>query len=84
MLLLRVSQHICFSLSYTGENAFYSWGEGRFGALGNGINDYTEEPKRITALDNLHVKSWFVGGWHNCVLTHEGDIYMYVVIDSCF
>ncbi len=57
-------------------DAFYSWGEGMYGALGHGDMNSRTTPTRIVALDSINVKKWMVGGWHNCVLATNGDVYM--------
>ncbi|KAK0183097.1 hypothetical protein PV327_001167 [Microctonus hyperodae] len=53
----------------------YSMGIGSRGQLGHGdLEDYNE-PKLIEALAGLQVVQIAAAGWHNAVLTSDGDLY---------
>ncbi|XP_073969135.1 RCC1 domain-containing protein 1-like [Rhodnius prolixus] len=60
-------------LSDTGN--IYTWGGGSRGQLGNGILESTEEPCEVNLLSGMNVVRIAAGGWHNAVITRDGDLY---------
>ncbi|XP_063992389.1 probable E3 ubiquitin-protein ligase HERC3 [Diachasmimorpha longicaudata] len=53
----------------------YSMGMGTRGQLGHGDLEDCDEPTLIEALAGLNVIQIAAGGWHNAVLTSDGDLY---------
>ncbi|XP_014230723.1 probable E3 ubiquitin-protein ligase HERC4 [Trichogramma pretiosum] len=58
------------------ENGYvYSMGMGTRGQLGHGDLEDCDEPKLIEALAGLKVTQISAKGWHNAVITDQGDLY---------
>ncbi|KAL2737934.1 RCC1 domain-containing protein 1 isoform X1 [Vespula squamosa] len=53
----------------------YSMGMGTRGQLGHGDLEDCDEPQLIEALAGLNVVQISAGGWHNAVVTDQGDLY---------
>lgn len=43
--------------------------------MGNGILESTEEPCEVNLLSGMNVVRIAAGGWHNAVITRDGDLY---------
>ncbi len=65
-----------FSYAITADGKVYSWGWGRFGALGHEEGEQTEHvPRLIAKLSNLRVTQVSCGGSHVLALTSTGRVY---------
>ncbi|KAK9501886.1 hypothetical protein O3M35_012524 [Rhynocoris fuscipes] len=53
----------------------YTWGSGSRGQLGNGTLDNYEDICEVHLLAGLNISKISAGGWHNAVLSKDGDIY---------
>jgi alpha-tubulin suppressor-like RCC1 family protein len=64
-----VTKVICgnfHSLAISSENRAYAWGQGKFGALGNGRSENQYEPQLIA---NLSIADASAGGSHSAFIT---------------
>ncbi|KAL3723408.1 hypothetical protein ACJRO7_035575 [Eucalyptus globulus] len=56
----------------------YTWGLGTMGQLGHCSLQYGDKellPRRVVALDGIHIKDVACGGVHTCALTLQGALY---------
>ena len=65
------------SLALTAEGALFSFGDGRYGALGHG--DWTNQlqPKRVAALAKERVVGVSASDCHSLALTAEGALFSF-------
>ncbi|KAL8097971.1 PH, RCC1 and FYVE domains-containing protein 1-like [Apium graveolens] len=59
----------------TKQGKIYSWGEGSGGRLGHGVDADVPNPKFISALCELEIKSVSCGENHTIAITESGDLY---------
>ena len=72
---IAAGSHHTLALTAAGE--VYSFGVGRRGQLGHANNTNQLLPKRIEALEKVHVVRVYAGGDSSAVLSVEGEVWMF-------
>lgn len=62
-----------FSMALTESGIAYSWGQGKYGALGHGRSDNLNEPQPLQVENVMEISA---GGQHAAVLTKNHQLYM--------
>jgi len=70
-----------FTLALTNENEVFTWGDNRFGQLGNGLNESRYRPVNITENFNLQENDYIIqlatGYLHSAALSQSGRVYFW-------
>lgn len=64
---------LCYVVTRLGN--IYSWGNGRYGALGHGDEDSTQVPKQILSLLKITIKRIACGYFHAVALSEAGELW---------
>ena len=79
---VKIMDHVvCVSLGYihsaaiTEDGSLYTWGDNRYGQLGNGTENDSSVPQKI--MDNVAYVS--LGYYHSAAVTTDGSLYMWGV-----
>ncbi|MGD9760961.1 MAG: InlB B-repeat-containing protein [Candidatus Izemoplasmatales bacterium] len=68
-----------FTAVLTDNGELYTWGENRYGQIGDGSNDYKTLPQRITPNLNLNIDEKVIlfdaSGFHTLAYTNEGRLF---------
>jgi alpha-tubulin suppressor-like RCC1 family protein len=64
-----------FALVTTEAGAVFSFGQGSYGSLGHGDDETHILPKRVEALDGVHVAAVATGGYQSLALTACGRVF---------
>ncbi|CAH2066418.1 unnamed protein product [Thlaspi arvense] len=65
----------CHAVLVTKQGELFSWGEGKGGKLGHGLEKDTHQPKFIKSVRGIGFKSLACGEFHTCAVTQSGDLY---------
>ncbi|AAF22914.1 putative regulator of chromosome condensation; 48393-44372 [Arabidopsis thaliana] len=65
----------CHAVLVTKQGEIFSWGEGKGGKLGHGLETDAQKPKFISSVRGLGFKSLACGDFHTCAITQSGDLY---------
>ncbi|CAH8327116.1 unnamed protein product [Eruca vesicaria subsp. sativa] len=65
----------CHAVLVTKQGEIFSWGEGKGGKLGHGLEKDTHQPKFISSVRGMSFKSLACGEFHTCAVTQSGDLY---------
>lgn len=65
----------CHAALVTKQGEIFSWGEGKGGKLGHGLEEDTHQPKFIKSVRGMGFKSLACGEFHTCAVTQSGDLY---------
>ncbi|KAL1187764.1 PH, RCC1 and FYVE domains-containing protein 1 [Cardamine amara subsp. amara] len=65
----------CHAVLVTKQGEIFSWGEGKGGKLGHGLEKDAHHPKFISSVRGVGFKSLACGDFHTCGVTQSGDLY---------
>lgn len=65
-----------YTFVWTSDGQLYSWGDGHYGVLGHGSDDYVSKPRKVEYISDKAVVTVGAGHDHCGIVTSEGLLFM--------